>query len=107
MMAEVEQIRKVTEPREVLLIVDAMTGQEAVNVAEAFHKQVPLTGLILTKVDGDARGGAALSIRAVTGVPDQVHGRGRKGVRSGALLPRSPGLAHPGHGRRAHAHRAS
>jgi signal recognition particle subunit SRP54 len=78
MMAEVEQIRKVTEPREVLLIVDAMTGQEAVNVAEAFNKHVPLTGLILTKVDGDARGGAALSIRAVTGVPIKFMGVGEK-----------------------------
>jgi len=78
MMAEVEQIRQVTEPREVLLIVDAMTGQEAVNVAEAFHQHVPLTGLILTKVDGDARGGAALSIRAVTGVPIKFMGVGEK-----------------------------
>ncbi len=78
MMAEVEQIRKVTGPREVLLIVDAMTGQEAVNVAEAFHQHVPLTGLILTKVDGDARGGAALSIRSVTGIPIKFMGVGEK-----------------------------
>jgi len=78
MMAEVEQIRKVTSPREVLLIVDAMTGQEAVNVAEAFNQHVPLTGLILTKVDGDARGGAALSIRSVTGVPIKFMGVGEK-----------------------------
>ncbi|MHB1294380.1 MAG: signal recognition particle protein [Anaerolineae bacterium] len=78
MMAEVEQIRKTTNPREVLLVVDAMTGQEAVSVAEAFNQRVQLTGLILTKVDGDARGGAALSIRAVTGVPIKFMGVGEK-----------------------------
>ena len=69
MMAEVERMGKLTKPHEVLLVADAMTGQEAVNVATAFNERVPLTGLILTKMDGDARGGAALSIRAVTGVP--------------------------------------
>jgi len=68
-MAEVERMGKLTKPHEVLLVADAMTGQEAVNVATAFNERVPLTGLILTKMDGDARGGAALSIRAVTGVP--------------------------------------
>ncbi len=69
MMAEVERMGKLTKPHEVLLVADAMTGQEAVNVATAFNERVPLTGLILTKMDGDARGGGALSIRAVTGVP--------------------------------------
>jgi signal recognition particle subunit SRP54 len=78
MMAELEQIRKAIEPQEVLLIVDAMTGQEAVAVAEEFHRRVVLSGLILTKVDGDARGGAALSIRAVTGVPIKFLGVGEK-----------------------------
>jgi signal recognition particle subunit SRP54 len=78
MMAEVAEIRKNSEPREVLLIVDAMTGQEAVAVAEEFNKRVGITGLILTKVDGDARGGAALSIRAVTGVPIKFMGVGEK-----------------------------
>jgi len=68
----------VVQPREVLLVVDAMTGQEAVAVAEEFHKRITLTGLILTKVDGDARGGAALSIRAVTGVPIKFMGIGEK-----------------------------
>lgn len=68
MMAEVEKIKAVTHPQEVLLIADAMTGQEAVNIADAFNKRLGLTGLILTKVDGDARGGAAISMRAVTGV---------------------------------------
>lgn len=78
MMQEIEQVRMVTRPAEVLLIVDAMTGQEAVNVAEGFNSRVPLTGLIMTKVDGDARGGAALSIRQVTGVPIKFLGAGEK-----------------------------
>lgn len=78
MMEELESIKRITQPREVLLIVDAMTGQEAVAVAEEFHRRVNLTGLILTKVDGDARGGAALSIRAVTGVPIKFMGIGEK-----------------------------
>lgn len=78
MMQELEQVRMVTRPAEVLLIVDAMTGQEAVNVAEGFHARVPITGLIMTKVDGDARGGAALSVRQVTGVPIKFLGAGEK-----------------------------
>lgn len=78
MMAELKQIKAKTSPHEVLLVADAMTGQDAVRVADEFHKQVGLTGLILTKVDGDARGGAALSIRAVTGVPIKYLGVGEK-----------------------------
>ena len=66
------------QPTEILLVVDAMTGQEAVRVAEEFHTKVGLTGLILTKMDGDARGGAALSIRSVTGVPIKFVGMGEK-----------------------------
>src|SRR5712691_3058099 len=69
MMQEVASIRSRVQPREVLLVADAMTGQEAVRVADDFNKAVSLTGMILTKMDGDARGGAALSIRSVTGVP--------------------------------------
>ena len=78
MMAELEEIRRVINPQEVLLVVDAMTGQEAVAVAEEFNRRVALTGLILTKVDGDARGGAALSIRAVTGIPIKFMGVGER-----------------------------
>ena len=78
MMRELEEIRMGTKPCEILLVVDAMTGQEAVAVAEEFHKRVALTGLMLTKVDGDARGGAALSVRAVTGVPIKFMGVGEK-----------------------------
>jgi signal recognition particle subunit SRP54 len=78
MMQELEQVKMVTRPGEVLLVVDAMTGQEAVNVAEGFNVHVALTGLIMTKIDGDARGGAALSVRQVTGVPIKFLGTGEK-----------------------------
>jgi signal recognition particle subunit SRP54 len=76
MMRELEEIRGNTDPNEILLIVDAMTGQEAVSVASEFNERVGVTGLVLTKVDGDARGGAALSVRAVTGVPIKFMGVG-------------------------------
>ena len=78
MMAELEDVQKAVKPVELLLVADAMTGQEAVNVAEGFHRRIGLTGLILTKVDGDARGGAAISMRAVTGVPIKFMGVGEK-----------------------------
>ncbi len=78
MMAELAQVKQVLNPTEILLVVDAMTGQEAVRIAEEFHARVNLTGLILTKMDGDARGGAALSIRWVTGVPIKFIGIGEK-----------------------------
>jgi signal recognition particle subunit SRP54 len=78
MMQEVTTIRNRLHPSEVLLVADAMTGQEAVRVADDFNKAVSLTGLILTKMDGDARGGAALSIRSVTGVPIKFMGMGEK-----------------------------
>lgn len=78
MMNEVINIRTRVQPREVLLVADAMTGQEAVRVAGDFNQAVSLTGMILTKMDGDARGGAALSIRSVTGVPIKFMGMGEK-----------------------------
>ena len=78
LMQELEQVRMVTRPADILLVVDAMTGQEAVNVSEGFNMRVPLTGLIMTKIDGDARGGAALSVREVTGVPIKFLGTGEK-----------------------------
>ncbi len=78
LMRELEEVKAKTHPAEVLLVADAMTGQDAVRVADEFHKRVGLTGLILTKVDGDARGGAALSIRSVTGVPIKYLGVGEK-----------------------------
>jgi len=78
MMAELVRVKKTIKPDEVLLVVDAMTGQDAVRVAEEFHAQVDVTGLVLTKMDGDARGGAALSIRWVSGVPIKFMGIGEK-----------------------------
>jgi signal recognition particle subunit SRP54 len=78
MMDELEAIKKAVNPVETLLVADAMTGQEAVNVAAGFHEHIDLTGLILTKIDGDARGGAAISVRAVTGVPIKFLGTGEK-----------------------------
>jgi signal recognition particle subunit SRP54 len=78
MMHELEQVKARTDPQEVLLVVDAMTGQDAVRVADEFNKRVGITGLILTKVDGDARGGAAISVRSVTGVPIKFLGVGEK-----------------------------
>ncbi|MCX5899115.1 MAG: signal recognition particle protein, partial [Proteobacteria bacterium] len=78
LMKEVVEVKKVLQPAEVLLVVDAMTGQDAVNAASEFHAKLGLTGLILTKMDGDARGGAALSIKSVTGVPVKFIGIGEK-----------------------------
>ncbi len=78
MMTELVAIRDRVHPVEILLVADAMTGQEAVNIAQGFHGRVGLTGLILTKVDGDARGGAAISMREVTGVPIKLLGTGEK-----------------------------
>ncbi len=78
LMKELGDVKKEIKPDEVLLVVDAMTGQEAVNAAEGFHAQVELTGLIMSKMDGDARGGAALSITRVTGVPIKFMGVGER-----------------------------
>jgi signal recognition particle subunit SRP54 len=87
MMDELVRITGVVTPSETLLVVDAMTGQESVKVAEAFHARLPVTGLVLTKMDGDARGGAALSIRAATGLPVAFLGTGE---RSDGLEPFHP-----------------
>jgi signal recognition particle subunit SRP54 len=87
LMDELKQISAAVVPVETLLVADAMTGQEAVNVAQGFDQTLPLTGLILTKLDGDARGGAALSMRAVTGKPIKFIGIGEK---SDALEPFHP-----------------
>ena len=78
LMRELEQVKRKAPPTEVLLVADAMTGQDAVRAADEFHRRVGLTGLILTKVDGDARGGAALSIISVTGVPIKYLGVSEK-----------------------------
>lgn len=78
LMAEVAAVRAAVQPPEVLLVADAMTGQDAVNVAQHFHEQVGITGIILTRMDGDAKGGAALSLRSVTGQPIKFFGTGEK-----------------------------
>ena len=78
LMAEVTEIRRIVRPHETLLVADAMTGQDAVQVAETFEREVGLTGIILTRVDGDARGGAALSMRQATGRPIKLIGVGEK-----------------------------
>jgi signal recognition particle subunit SRP54 len=87
LMEEIAGLTAAIKPSETLLVVDAMTGQEAVHVAEAFAAAVPVTGLVLTKIDGDARGGAALSISAVTGLPVKFLGTGEK---TDALEPFHP-----------------
>ncbi|MGB9919415.1 MAG: signal recognition particle protein [Moorellales bacterium] len=78
LMQELRQMREAISPSEVLLVVDAMTGQDAVNVAKSFHAELNVDGVILTKLDGDARGGAALSVKAVTGCPIKFVGTGEK-----------------------------
>ena len=78
LMNELNDIKEAVNPHEILLVVDAMTGQDAVNVAESFHETLSITGLIMTKLDGDARGGAALSVKAVTGCPIKFVGMGEK-----------------------------
>jgi signal recognition particle subunit SRP54 len=78
MMDELEAVQRATKPVETLLVADAMTGQEAVGIAAGFHERIGLTGLVLAKMDGDARGGAAISMRAVTGVPIKFLGTGEK-----------------------------
>ncbi|RYD48482.1 MAG: signal recognition particle protein [Sphingomonadales bacterium] len=78
LMDEMKSVADIANPAEILLVVDSLTGQDAVNVASSFSEQVPLTGVILTRMDGDARGGAALSMRAVTGKPIKFAGMGEK-----------------------------
>ncbi|RSL31257.1 signal recognition particle protein [Salibacterium salarium] len=78
LMGELQDVKEAVQPEEILLVVDAMTGQDAVNVAESFNDQLGITGAVLTKLDGDTRGGAALSVRQVTGVPIKFAGVGEK-----------------------------
>lgn len=88
LMAEMKAVASVSSPGEVLLVIDSLTGQDAVNVAQSFSGEVPLTGVVLTRMDGDARGGAALSMRAVTGKPIKFAGTGEK---LDAIEPFRPG----------------
>ncbi|HEX6923730.1 MAG TPA: signal recognition particle protein, partial [Bacillales bacterium] len=87
LMQELSDIKDTVQPDEILLVVDAMTGQDAVNVAESFNEQLDLTGVVLTKMDGDTRGGAALSVKSVTGKPIKFIGTGEK---TDALEPFHP-----------------
>jgi signal recognition particle subunit SRP54 len=77
-MSEAAEIARIAQPTETLLVADSLTGQDAVRTAKAFHERLPLTGLVLTRADGDGRGGAALSMRAVTGLPIKFLGSGEK-----------------------------
>jgi signal recognition particle subunit SRP54 len=87
MMTEITQMRDALKPNEIILVLDAMTGQEAVNVAQEFHDQLNVTGIVASKMDGDARGGAVLSIRAVTGIPIKFIGTGEKADALDAFFP--------------------
>ncbi len=87
LMAELERIKKEIDPSEVLFVADAMTGQQAADIAKTFHQRVGLTGVILTKLDGDARGGAALSVKHVTGCPIKFSGIGEKTEQFEAFHP--------------------
>jgi signal recognition particle subunit SRP54 len=78
MMSEAAEIARIATPTETLLVADSLTGQDAVRTAKAFHERLPLTGLVLTRADGDGRGGAALSMRHVTGLPIKFLGAGEK-----------------------------
>ena len=78
LMEELKQIKSAVEPQEILLVVDAMTGQDAVNVAESFNELLDISGVVLTKLDGDTRGGAALSVKSITGKPIKFAGMGEK-----------------------------
>ena len=78
LVGELERLKSEVEPHEILLVADAALGQEAVNVAKTFHERLGLTGIVLTKMDGDARGGAALSMKKVTGAPIKFMGTGEK-----------------------------
>ncbi len=88
MMEEIRVLHEVLTPAECLFVVDAMTGQDSVNSARAFHEALPLTGVVLTKADGDARGGAALSVREVTGLPIKLMGTGEKLDALEAFVPK-------------------
>ena len=100
LMDEMRAVSQVSSPTETLLVVDSLTGQDAVNVAKSFTDQVPLTGVVLTRMDGDARGGAALSMRAVTGKPIKFVGTGEKLDGARAVSSEPGRWADPRHGRR-------
>ena len=99
MMIEIRAIHSAINPIETLFVIDAMLGQDAVNTAQAFNETLPLTGVVLTKMDGDARGGAALSVRQITGKPIKFIGVGEKNQWFRAVLSRPHCQSHFGYGR--------
>ena len=103
LMDELRNIKRETNPSEILLVVDSMTGQDAVNVAQSFNEALDITGVILTKLDGDTRGGAALTVLAITGKP--IKFAGIKARRYRAVPPGQNGEPNPRHGRCADPHR--
>ena len=104
LMDELRNIKAAVEPTEILLVVDAMIGQDAVNAAKAFDDALDIDGVVLTKLDGDARGGAALSIKGSHRKAHQVRRRGREAGPDRGVPPRPDGQPDPGHGRRALPH---
>ena len=98
MMQELQEIKEAVTVDQTVLVVDAMTGQDAVNVATMFEEKIGIDGVILTKLDGDTRGGAALSIKATCGKPILVCWYGRKAFRSGTVLSGSYGFPDPWNG---------
>ena len=98
LMEELKSLHQATKPTETLLVVDSMMGQDAIHVAEGFSKTLPLTGIILSKTDGDARGGAALSLRHITGCPIKFLGVGEKNRCARSFLSRSYRFTHPWNG---------
>ena len=98
-MDEIRAIHDAVDPAETLFVVDSMTGQDAANTAKAFNDALPLSGVVLTKIDGDARGGAALSVRHITGKPIKFIGSGGKNRCTGSIPSRSYCIAHSRYGR--------
>ena len=99
LMDELRAIKQATNPHEVLLVADALTGQDAVQTAQAFHDAVGVTGIVLTRMDGDSRGGAALSMRHVTGMPIKFVGMGEKQEALEEFVPDRAGWPYLGYGR--------
>ena len=107
LMREAAEVRRAANPHEVLLVADALTGQDAVNLAKSFNERLDLTGIVLTRIDGDGRGGAALSMRAVTGKPIKLIGTGEKLDAHRGFLSAAHRRPHSRHGRHHFAGRKS
>ena len=106
LLAEAAAVRDIGKPNETLLVADALTGQDAVNLARAFDEKIGITGIVLTRIDGDGRGGAALSMRAVTGKPIKLMGTGEKLDGLEDFHPAAHRRPHSRHGRRGEPRRA-